>query len=127
MRSEAEKAGKNAVMLYLMNIAKMVFPLITLPYLTRILTVECYAVVAYVKAVMQYIQIVLIFGFTLSATKDIVCANGDREKTGRVTGAVLEAKLLLAATSDICLRTLPQEQRDTVRAIIFKQLLLALN
>ena len=97
MRSEAEKAGKNAVMLYLMNIAKMVFPLITLPYLTRILTVECYAVVAYVKAVMQYIQIVLIFGFTLSATKDIVCANGDREKTGRVTGAVLEAKLLLAA------------------------------
>lgn len=37
------------------------------------------------------------------------------------------AKLLLAATSDICLRTLPQEQRDTVRASIFKQLLLALN
>lgn len=37
------------------------------------------------------------------------------------------AKLLLAATSDICLRALPQEQRDTVRASIFKQLLLALN
>lgn len=37
------------------------------------------------------------------------------------------AKLLLAATSDICLRVLPQEQRDTARASIFKQLLLALN
>ena len=37
------------------------------------------------------------------------------------------AKLLLAATSDISLRALPQEQRDTVRAGIFKQLLLALN
>lgn len=37
------------------------------------------------------------------------------------------AKLLLAATSDVCLRVLPQEQRDTARASIFKQLLLALN
>ncbi len=37
------------------------------------------------------------------------------------------AKLLLAATSDTCLRVLPQEQRDTARASIFKQLLLALN
>ena len=37
------------------------------------------------------------------------------------------AKLILAATSDVCLRAVPQEQKDTVRASIFKQLLLALN
>ena len=37
------------------------------------------------------------------------------------------AKLLLAATSDVCFRSLPQGQRDTVRASVFKQLLLALN
>lgn len=37
------------------------------------------------------------------------------------------AKLILAATSDICFRALPQAQRDAVRASIFKQLLLALN
>ena len=37
------------------------------------------------------------------------------------------AKLLLAATSDVCLRVLGQEQRDTARASIFKQMLLALN
>ena len=79
-----------------MNIAKMVFPLVTLPYLTRILTVDCYAIVAYVKAVMQYVQIVLMFGFTLSATKDIVTANGDKDEIGQITGAVLEAKIILS-------------------------------
>ena len=83
-------------MLLLMNIAKMVFPLITLPYLIRILTVDCYATVTYVKAVMQYAQIVLMFGFTLSATKDIVEANGDKHQVGVILGSVLEAKGLLA-------------------------------
>ena len=37
------------------------------------------------------------------------------------------AKLILAATSDICFRVLPQEQRDAVRASVFKQLLLAMS
>ena len=99
MQSEAKKATKNTSMLYLMNIAKMVFPLLTLPYLTRVLTVDCYAIVTYVKAVMQYVQIFLIFGFTLSATKDIVNARGDKGKIGQITGGVLEAKGVLSAGS----------------------------
>ncbi len=37
------------------------------------------------------------------------------------------AKLLLAATSDVCLRALPKAQRDEIRANIFKQMLLTLN
>ncbi|MEE3486968.1 MAG: oligosaccharide flippase family protein [Bulleidia sp.] len=103
MQSEAKKATKNTTMLYLMNIAKMVFPLVTLPYLTRVLTVECYAVVAYVKAVMQYVQIALIFGFTLSATKDIVNVNGDKKQIGKITGAVLEAKGILSGIAGVVL------------------------
>ena len=40
---------KNTIMLYGMSIAKIVFPLLTLPYLTRVLSVESYGVVSYVK------------------------------------------------------------------------------
>ncbi len=96
MQLETRKATKNTSMLYLMNIAKMFFPLVTLPYLTRVLTVDCYAIVAYVKAVMQYVQIVLMFGFTLSATKDIVNAREDKHLIGAITGGVLEAKGILS-------------------------------
>ena len=103
MKEESKKATKNTAMLYLMNIAKMVFPLVTLPYLTRVLSVDCYAVVSYVKAVMQYVQIVLIFGFTLSATKDIVNAKGNKEQIGRITGSVLEAKGVLSCITAIAL------------------------
>lgn len=34
--------AKNSAMLMAMNIAKMLFPLMTLPYLTRVLSTDCY-------------------------------------------------------------------------------------
>lgn len=83
-------------MLYLMNIAKMVFPLLTLPYLTRVLSVPAYGIVTYVKAVMQYMQLLLAFGFSLSATREIVEADSDQEKLSRILGDVQVAKLILA-------------------------------
>lgn len=70
---------KNTVMLYIMNITKIVLPLVTLPYLTRVLSKDCYGVVSYVKAVMQYMQVVVDFGFILSATKDVVNCKEDKK------------------------------------------------
>ena len=49
----AKNIVKNTVMLLIMNMAKLVFPLFTLPYLTRILTTNLYGSVSYVKAVME--------------------------------------------------------------------------
>ena len=68
----------NTAMLYLMNIAKLIFPFVTLPYLTRVLSVDGYAMVSYVKSVMQYMQLTVDFGFMLSATTAIVAAKEDR-------------------------------------------------
>lgn len=86
---------KNVVMLYGMSIAKMVFPLLTLPYLTRVLSVQSYGMVSYVKAVMQYMQLAVDFGFMLSGTKDIVKARGDHEILEKETGDIFLARLLL--------------------------------
>ena len=74
------KIVNNTIMLMIFNIAKIIFPFITLPYLTRILSTEAYGTVAYVKTVMTYMQIVVDFGFVLSATKDIVKAKNDKTK-----------------------------------------------
>lgn len=90
-------------MLYIMNIAKMVFPLITLPYLTRVLSVPCYGVVTYVKAVMQYMQLIIDFGFLLSGTKDIVLAGEDQNKINHEVGNIFLAKLLLAGVAFLSL------------------------
>lgn len=103
MDNEKMRALKNTFMLYLMNFSKMIFPLLTLPYLTRVLSVDCYGMVAYVKAIMQYMQLILIFGFTLSATKDIVNADGNKKKIGEITADVLVAKIILACIAFIFL------------------------
>lgn len=79
-----------------MNIAKMIFPLATLPYLTRVLSVDCFAVVSYVKAVMQYMQIFVDFGFMLSGTKDIVLVRDDKERLAIETGEILFARILVS-------------------------------
>ena len=94
---------KNTMMLYGMSITKIVFPLLTLPYLTRVLSVESYGVVSYVKAVMQYMQLVVDFGFMLSGTKDIVNAKNDHEKLEKEVGDILLARVLLATAAFVAL------------------------
>ena len=86
---------KNIAMLYLFSIASIVFPLLTLPYLTRVLSVDCYGIITYVKSCLTYFTIFLEFGFLLSATKDIVNADNDTAIMSQIVGTVMLAKLLL--------------------------------
>lgn len=92
---------KNTVSLYLMNFVKLIFPLFTLPYLTRVLSTNAYGVVTYVKSFVVYIQLILDFGFLLSATKDIVLVKEDLDKVGRILGDTIIEKLILG-----CIATL---------------------
>jgi len=94
---------KNTLMLYLVNIARIIFPLVTLPYLTRVLTVECFGVVAYVKALMQYMQIFVDFGFMLSGTKDIALCRDDREKLNNETTEILLARITISIVALVVL------------------------
>ncbi len=94
------KLLSNTIYLYILTIVKMLFPLITLPYLTRILTVDVYGSVAYVKAYMSYVQLVLDFGFLLSATKDIALAkNNNKSKIEYILGNTLAEKVILLFAS----------------------------
>ena len=99
----SKKLAKNTTALYIMNITKIALPLFTLPYLTRVLSKDCYGVVAYVKAVMQYMQIVVDFGFLLSATKDIVKVQKDKDAISKVVGDTLMAKLMLVFSAFVLL------------------------
>lgn len=89
------KIVKNTTWLMIFYIAKMVFPFITLPYLTRILSTNTYGTVAYVKTVMTYMQIIVDFGFVLSATKDIVKVRNDKNKVSEIIGDTLLARIIM--------------------------------
>lgn len=87
----------NTLYLYILSIVKMIFPLLTLPYLTRILTVETYGVVVYVKAYMSYIQLILDYGFLFSATKNIAIAynNKNNRQIEYILGNTIIEKIIL--------------------------------
>ncbi len=97
---QSEKnTAKNTVMLYIMAFAKLILPLLTLPYLTRVLSEEAYGLVTYVKACMTYMQLIIDFGFILSSVKDIVNAGGDKREIGYIAGHTYLAKTMLVGAS----------------------------
>lgn len=98
-----KKAANNVIMLYIMNIAQIVMPLITLPYLARILSVSNYGVVSYVKSIMVYANLIMQFGFLLSGTRKIVEARGNLAKIGKIVGCLTQARMILSIIAFIVL------------------------
>ena len=95
--SKSNRIVKNTAMLYIMNIAKLVFPLLTMPYLLGVLSENSSAVYSFVKnSVMTYVQLIIDFGFLLSATKAIAQVREDREQVGKIVGHAMLGKFFLS-------------------------------
>lgn len=90
---------KNTVMLYILTFSGYVFNFITVPYQTRILGPEAYGLLGFAQSCAIYIQLVLDFGFVLSATEDVSRHRDDPAALSRIMSAVLACKLLLGAVS----------------------------
>ena len=101
MKNEKKVLAKNTISLYVMNIVKLLFPLATLSYLTRVLSTSTYGSVTYIKSLIVYVQLFLDFGFLLSATKNIVKANNDKDKIGSIVGNTIFEKVILGLGTSI--------------------------
>ena len=86
---------KNTFWLAIFQLAKMVFPFLILPILTRRLSVETYGSLTFIKTVMNFLQIFLDFGFMLSATKEIAKIKNDTNKIQQIMADTLLARLIL--------------------------------
>lgn len=91
-----KRVTNNIVMLYILNITQLALPLVTLPYLTRVLSVSGYGIVSYVKSLIIYATLIIEFGYLLSGTREVVNAKSDKQKLGLIMGRITEAKLLLS-------------------------------
>lgn len=96
---------KNTVWQYGLQIVKYLLPLITLPYLTRVLEPDGYAFYAYVVSFMTFAQVFIDFGFNLSGTKRIAKAHSVDEEN-QVVGAVTEARLVLCVLAGFAIMTI---------------------
>src|SRR2546423_4102155 len=87
---------QNALALYGLQLSAYVLPLLTVPFLARVLRPEGWGEVIYAQSYGMWIGAFLEYGFTLSATRDISRNRGDREKTAEIVSSVLGGSGLLA-------------------------------
>ncbi len=108
MENKKSVLMKNTVMLYILTFSNYLFGLITVPYQTRILSPDVYGIVSFAQAFSVYIQLVLDFGFILSATEDVAKNKDNKEKQSQILSAVLWCKIILgllcfAVVSVLCI------------------------
>ena len=109
-RFKKSKDGKvlasNFGYLMLLQIAGYVFPLITIPYLARVIGVDGFGKIAFAAAVMVWFQTVSDWGFNYTATRDVARNRDNLEKVSEIFSNVLWARMCLATVSFVLLYAL---------------------
>jgi len=103
---KSSKDGKmllaNFGYLSLLQIAGYIFPLVTLPYLARVIGVDSFGKIAFASAVVVWFQTVADWGFNYTATRDVAQNREDNEKVSEIFSNVFWARIALMLLS-LCL------------------------
>ena len=125
MAKESKKGTllKNTVMLYILTFSTYLFGFITIPYQTRVLGPEIYGILGFAQSCAIYIQLILDFGFILSATEDVAKHREDRRELSKILSGVLACKTVLAAAvllfvAGVCV-VVPKFRQDALLYILF--------
>jgi len=94
---------ENISYLSVIQVFNLVIPLITLPYLIRVLGKETYGLVVFAQAVISYFTIIVSFGFNITASREVSIHRDDKEKLNEIVSSVLIIKSFLFVLSMLVL------------------------
>lgn len=100
---EGKTVFANFGYLSLLQIAGYVFPLITMPYLARVIGAEGFGKIAFASAIITWVQTISDWGFNLTATRDVAQNRENKEMVSRIFSNVLWARCLLTILSGFLL------------------------
>lgn len=86
---------QNALALYSVQFAEYVLPMLTMPYLARVLHPAGWGMVVYAQNFAGWLVLVLEYGFSFSATREIAQRREDPAACAAVVGSVVGADILL--------------------------------
>lgn len=73
------KIAKNGMWLYVLQIFNTIIPLITLPYVTRVLGPSQYGLFSAALNIVGYFQVIVTYGFNLSGARKVALARNHKE------------------------------------------------
>lgn len=104
--SRSRKELVDTVYLMLLQGVNQLLPIFVMPYLMMRLGAAGYGYIGFSLSVIQYLVIIVDFGFNLSATKHVAVASGDRHEVSRVFWNVVVAKSMLVGLTTLVLALL---------------------
>jgi len=78
-----------------LHVVRMLIPLITYPYLIRVLGKGNYGTIILAQTIISYLVILINFGFNISATKDVSIYKDNKEKLNEIVSSILIIKGVL--------------------------------
>jgi PST family polysaccharide transporter len=97
---------ENLLSLTILQAINYIAPLITLPYLVRVLQPSQFGLVSFVQSIIIYFDFFIDFGFNLSATRSIAASRDDPQSTSRIFWSTILAKAVLLCLSGTALTVL---------------------
>ncbi len=85
----------NILSLFILQFANYILPLITIPYVVRVIGPDKFGLISFAQAFTNYFMLVVNYGFDLSATREISANRNDRDALSRIYSNVLFSKVFL--------------------------------